>query len=270
MKQTMNYLEQGRFFLIAGPCVIESAELCFEVAERLVTLTDKYNLPLVFKSSYKKANRLSKGSFSGPGIDEGLKILEQVKKKFDLPILTDVHETGECGPVAEVADILQIPAFLCRQTDLLLAATETGRWVNIKKGQFLAPEDMEKIAAKAESKKLILTERGTTFGYGNLIVDFTALIIMARFGYPVVFDVTHALQLPGGGGNVSSGRPQFVIPMAKAATAIGINGLFVETHPDPTKALSDAQAMIPLDRMDQLLHEITAVRNALSEEGENA
>lgn len=262
----MKKIAQGEFFLIAGPCVIESKELCFEVAASLVDLCGKYDIPLVFKASYKKANRLSKGSYAGPGMKEGLDVLAQVKEKFGLPILTDIHETADAQPVAEVADILQIPAFLCRQTDLLLAAVETGRWVNIKKGQFLAPEDMGKIAAKVDCEKLMLTERGTTFGYGNLIVDFTSLIIMAETGRPIIFDVTHALQLPGGGGAVSSGRPQYVIPMAKAAAAIGINGLFVETHPKPSEALSDAQAMLPLDQMDQLLAAVTAVRGALGEE----
>lgn len=266
MNDTMKKIAERQFFLIAGPCVIESKELCFEVAENLVGLCDKYEIPLVFKASFKKANRLSRGSYSGPGMKEGLAVLAEIKQQFDLPILTDIHETADAQPVAEVADILQIPAFLCRQTDLLLAAAETGRWVNIKKGQFLAPEDMAKISAKIDSDKVMLTERGTFFGYGNLVVDFTSLIIMAETGRPVIFDVTHALQLPGGGGKVSSGRPQYVIPMAKAAAAIGIDGLFVETHPNPSAALSDAQAMIPLELMDQLLESVMSVRGAISDE----
>lgn len=266
MKDTLDRIAAGEFFLIAGPCVIESEELCFEVAKEVSALAEKHDIPFVFKASYKKANRLSKGSYSGPGMEAGLKILAKIKSELGLPILTDIHESADAAPVAEVADILQIPAFLCRQTDLLLAAAETGKWVNIKKGQFLAPEDMAKIAAKIDSEKVMLTERGTTFGYGNLVVDFTSLVIMAETGRPVIFDVTHALQLPGGGGKVSSGRPEYVIPMAKAAMAVGMSGLFVETHPNPAEALSDAKAMLPLDRMEELLDSIMKIKAAVAEE----
>ncbi len=261
-EQILDKIERGDFFLIAGPCVIESDDICFEVAEQVSALAERYGVPFVFKSSYKKANRLSASSYSGPGLDDGLRTLAKVKDKFHLPILTDVHETTEIEAVAKVVDILQIPAFLCRQTDLVVKAAETGKWVNIKKGQFLAPEDMAKIAAKANSKKVMLTERGTTFGYCNLVVDFRSLLIMRETGFKVVFDATHSLQLPGGGGAVSTGQPQYIIPMAKAAAAVGIDGLFVETHPEPSQALSDAGAMLPLNKMEELLESVLRIRQA--------
>jgi len=261
MTSVMDRIARGEFFLIAGPCVIETEPICFAVAETVAELARKHDIPYVFKSSYKKANRLSAGSYSGPGFDTGLATLRNVKEKLGLPVLTDVHETPEVPAAAEIADILQIPAFLCRQTDLVVMAARTGRWVNIKKGQFLAPEDMAKIAAKADSKKVMLTERGTTFGYRNLVVDFRSLLIMAETGHPVVFDATHSLQLPGGGGAVSGGQPQYVIPMARAAMAVGINGLFVETHPRPSEAKSDAGAMLPLHKMPELVETIARMRD---------
>jgi len=255
-------VEKGSLFLIAGPCVIESEELCFDIAESVKTLADKYEISYIFKASCKKANRLSAGSYSGPGFEDGLKILSNIKEKLKLPVLTDIHETKDIKKTAEIADILQIPAFLCRQTDLIVEASKTGRWINIKKGQFLAPEDMGKIAAKADSEKVMLTERGTTFGYRNLVVDFRSFKIMKETGYSVIFDATHSLQIPGGGGTVSSGQPQYIIPMAKAAAAVGIDGLFVETHPKPEDALSDAGAMLPLNKMEQLLEEVVAIYEA--------
>ncbi len=255
-------IEGGDFFLIAGPCVAESADLCLHVAEQVAELALKLGLPCVFKSSYKKANRLSAGSPTGPGIDEGLSILQKVKQETGLPVLTDVHETIEVDPVAEVADILQIPAFLCRQTNLVVKAAATGKWVNIKKGQFLAPEDMAKIAAKTDSKKVMLTERGTTFGYRNLVVDFRSLLIMKETGLPVVFDASHSLQLPGGGGDVSGGQPEFIEPMARAAAAVGIDGLFVETHPEPEKAMSDKGAMLPLAQLEKLVASVLKIKEA--------
>jgi 2-dehydro-3-deoxyphosphooctonate aldolase (KDO 8-P synthase) len=261
---TLSRIERGEFFLIAGPCVAESAELCLKIAEQVKQLCDKRNLPFIFKASYRKANRLSGQSYTGPGDQEGLAILESVKTKLDLPILTDIHETIEIPAAAQVADILQIPAFLCRQTDLIVKAAASGKWVNIKKGQFLAPEDMKPIAAKAESKKIMLTERGTTFGYRNLVIDFRSLLIMRETGFPVVFDATHSLQIPGGGGTVSTGQPQYIIPMACAAMAVGLNGLFVETHPNPADAKSDAGAMLPLSHMEQLLDEVLKIRDARS------
>jgi len=253
---------QANPVLIAGPCVVESKELCFEIAEKVKKLATKHDFPYIFKASYKKANRLSAGSYTGPGIEEGLAILKTVKEKYDLPILTDIHETIDVDQAAQVVDILQIPAFLCRQTDLVVKAAESGLWINIKKGQFLAPEDMAKIAGKVNTEKLMLTERGSSFGYRNLVVDFRSLLIMKEAGGKVVFDASHSLQLPGGGGTVSTGQPQFIIPMAKAATAIGIDALFVETHPHPNEALSDAGAMLPLEQMDQLLEAVAKIRKA--------
>ncbi len=263
--KTIDKIAQREFFLIAGPCVIENEDICLRVAETVGNLASKYGIPYVFKASYRKANRLSAKSYTGPGFDNGLAVLQKVKDQFKLPILTDVHETAEIDSVAQVADILQIPAFLCRQTDLVVKAAETGKWVNIKKGQFLAPEDMAKIAAKADSKKVMLTERGTTFGYRNLIVDFRSLLIMKETGFPVVFDATHSLQLPGGGGAVSTGQPQYIIPFARAAMAVGIDGLFVETHPKPDEARSDAGAMLPLDKMDELLQTVMRVKEVTSQ-----
>jgi 2-dehydro-3-deoxyphosphooctonate aldolase (KDO 8-P synthase) len=262
VEQALDKIERGEFFLIAGPCVIESDDICLAVAERVSALVERHGVPYIFKSSYKKANRLSAGSYSGPGLEEGLRTLAKVKERFHLPILTDVHETCEIETVSQVADIIQIPAFLCRQTDLVVKAAETGRWINIKKGQFLAPDDMAKIAAKANSDKVMLTERGTTFGYRNLVIDFRSLLIMKETGLKVVFDATHSLQLPGGAGSVSTGQPQYVIPMAKAAVAVGIDGLLVETHPSPVQALSDAGAMLPLNEMDQLLQAVLSIREA--------
>lgn len=262
ISSTLARIEQGDFFLIAGPCVVESETLCLHVAAQVKKLAEQFHLPYVFKASYKKANRLSKTSFSGPGFEEGLAVLAKVRKEYDLPILTDVHETIEVEAVAQVADIIQIPAFLCRQTDLVVKAGSTGKWVNIKKGQFLAPEDMARIAEKVGTKKVMLTERGTTFGYRNLVVDFRSLLIMKQMGHRVVFDATHSLQLPGAGGTVSGGQPEYVIPMSRGAVAVGIDGLFVETHPEPSKALSDAGAMLPLSDMTRLLEEVTKIREA--------
>ncbi len=259
IEKTLEHIENRDFFLIAGPCVIESEELCLKTAETVAALAREWDLPYVFKSSFTKANRLSKGSYTGPGIEEGLRVLSRVRKEFDIPVLTDLHETNEVDTVAEVVDILQIPAFLCRQTELVAKAGATGKWVNIKKGQFLSPEDMARIAEKAESKKVMLTERGTTFGYRNLVVDFRSFPIMRRSGFPVIYDVTHSLQLPGGGGGVSTGQPEFVIPMSRAAVAAGVDGLFVETHPNPSAAKSDAGSMLALDQMKALLDAIMPI-----------
>jgi 2-dehydro-3-deoxyphosphooctonate aldolase (KDO 8-P synthase) len=259
IEDVLKRIENREFFLIAGPCVIESEDLCLKTAERVANLAHKRKIPYVFKSSFLKANRLSKGSYTGPGLDDGLAVLSKVRTQFDIPVLTDIHETSEIDQVAQIADILQIPAFLCRQTALVSRAGATGKWVNIKKGQFLAPEDMARIAEKAGSKKVMLTERGTTFGYRNLVVDFRAFPIMHKLGYPVIYDVTHSLQLPGAGGGVSTGQPEFVIPMARAALAAGIDGLFVETHPDPSAAKSDAGSMLPLDQMEALLDAIMPI-----------
>ena len=244
------------FFLIAGPCVIEEESIMFTVAETLKELCARKGIPFVFKSSYSKANRSSVNSFSGPGREEGLKILSKIKQEFEVPVLTDVHECVEVASAAEVCDILQIPAFLSRQTELIKTAAVTGRIINIKKGQFMAPEDMKLAAEKASStgnKQVLLTERGTTFGYHNLVVDFRSFAIMHKFGYPVVYDVTHSLQRPSVG-NYSGGNPEFALPMAKAAIATGmVKGLFIETHPEPQQAKSDSASMLPLAKMEALL-----------------
>jgi 2-dehydro-3-deoxyphosphooctonate aldolase (KDO 8-P synthase) len=230
------------FVLIAGPCVIESESLVMKEARALKAAAKKLNVPFIFKSSYDKANRSSLSGFRGPGLKNGLKILARVRKEVGVPVLTDVHSVAELAQVAAVVDVLQIPAFLCRQTDLLLAAGRTGKPVNIKKGQFMAPWDMTYAVKKVEStgnKKILLTERGATFGYNNLVVDMRSLLIMKKLGYPVVYDVTHSVQLPGGQGGSSGGQREFAWPLARAAAALGVAGLFMEVHPNPDRALSD-------------------------------
>jgi len=253
----------GPVVLIAGPCVVESRDLVLRTAEHVKRTAEKYRTPAIFKSSYRKANRTSGRSFAGIGMEEALKILADVKREFGLPVLTDIHGEAEAAVAAGVADVLQIPAFLCRQTALLEAAGKTGRAVNIKKGQFAAPEDMkhaaEKVTATGNSR-VLLTERGTTFGYHDLVVDMRALQVMRGFGYPVVLDVTHAVQLPGAGSAAQSGgQPQFIFTLARAGVGAGIDGLFVEVHPDPPHALSDAASQLRLDRLDELLRQVTAI-----------
>lgn len=241
--------------LIAGPCVVENEKITLRTAEEIKKITAELNIPFIFKSSYKKANRTSIRSFSGINFDKALNILAKVKKEFSVPILTDIHNEHEIEPVSHVADVLQIPAFLCRQTELLIAAALSGKTINVKKGQFLSPHDMKHIIEKIESvknKKILLTERGTTFGYHNLVVDMRSLEIMRDFGYPVIMDATHAVQLPSNS-NVSGGEARFIPTLAKAATAVGIDGLFLEVHPEPAKALSDAASQLPLDRLRKLL-----------------
>jgi 2-dehydro-3-deoxyphosphooctonate aldolase (KDO 8-P synthase) len=253
-------------FLIAGPCVIEGEELALRVAERLREIASPLGIPLIFKSSYDKANRTSVRSFRGIGMEEGLKILEKVREKVGIPVLSDVHSPEEARAAAEVLDVLQIPAFLCRQTDLLIAAGETGKAINVKKGQFLAPWEMKNVVEKLEStgnRKVLLTERGTTFGYNNLVSDMRSIPIMKRFGYPVVFDGTHSVQLPGGGGTVSSGQREFVAPLSRAAVAAGCDGLFWEVHPDPDSAPSDGPNMLDLDQAEKLLSEVQRIAQAL-------
>jgi len=249
------------FVLIAGPCVVESEKLTFSVAEQIKKITSKLGIPFIFKSSYKKANRTSIKSFKGIGDSEAMKILSKVKEELNIPLLTDVHSVEEVSSIAGFADVLQIPAFLCRQTELLVAAGESGKAVNVKKGQFLAPEDMKHAIEKVEStgnKKILLTERGSTFGYNNLVVDMRSLVIMKEFGYPVVMDATHSVQLPGSGGK-TGGQPKFIKPLAKAAAAIGIDALFLEVHPDPANALSDAESQLPLSDLEKLLLEIQQI-----------
>jgi 2-dehydro-3-deoxyphosphooctonate aldolase (KDO 8-P synthase) len=248
--------------LIAGPCVVESRKSVLATAERIVRVAERRGIPLIFKSSYKKANRTSVRSFTTLGRDEALAILAEVKKQFGVPLLTDIHTSEEAALAAEVVDVLQIPAFLCRQTDLLEAAGKTGKVVNIKKGQFLAPEDMHLAAEKvvlAGSKSVLLTERGTTFGYHNLVVDMRSLAIMRRSGFPVVLDATHSVQLPGGESIRSGGQPEFIFPIARAGVAAGCDAVFVEAHPNPPKAFSDAASQLKLDLLDELVKQLMAI-----------
>lgn len=254
----------GPLAVLAGPCVVESERLVLETCAQLVTWCDARGLPLVFKSSYKKANRSSIRSYTGPGDAAGLAALAKVKREFGVPIVTDVHAVDEVLRAAEVADLLQVPAFLSRQTDLLVACARSGRAVTVKKGQFLAPEDMQQVVDKLESagaSGILLTERGATFGYHNLVVDMRSLVLMADTGWPVVYDVTHSLQLPGG--ETSGGDRRFARPLARAAVAVGVDAVFFETHPDPSRALSDAATQLPLAEVPALLDELVAVRAAL-------
>ena len=253
--------ENNPFVLIAGPCVVENEEITLSTAESIKAITVKLGIPYIFKSSYKKANRTSIKSFSGIGDEDAINILGKVKKSLNLPLLTDVHNSDEINKVHSIADVLQIPAFLSRQTELLIEAGKSGKVINIKKGQFLAPEDMKHAVEKVEStgnKKIMLTERGTTFGYHNLVVDMRSLIIMRDFGYPVVMDATHSVQLPANQ-NVTGGQPEFIKPLAKAAAAIGIDALFLEVHPDPANALSDSASQLPLNDLEKLLIEIKEI-----------
>lgn len=248
--------------LIAGPCVIESEAATLRCAERLMTICNGVSVPLVFKASYDKANRTSATSFRGPGLREGLRILAKARDSMGVPVLTDVHSVEEVGPVADVADVLQIPAFLCRQSDLVAAAARSGRVVNIKKGQFLAPWDMENVVGKAlstGSSRIILTERGSSFGYNNLVSDMRSLPIMRRIGYPVVFDATHSVQLPGGLGGSSGGQREFVEYLSRAAVATGVDGVFLEVHEDPGKALCDGPNSLKLDDLPALLKKLKAI-----------
>jgi 2-dehydro-3-deoxyphosphooctonate aldolase (KDO 8-P synthase) len=250
------------FVLIAGPCVIESRDSALRHAQALRAVTDRLGIPFVYKSSYDKANRTSVSSFRGIGMDEGLTVLDAVKRETGAPVLTDIHAPEEAVAAAQVVDVLQIPAFLCRQTDLLLAAGQSGRVVNVKKGQFLAPWDMEHAVQKVAStgnRKILLTERGCSFGYNNLVSDFRSLPIMAQTGYPVIYDATHSVQLPGGQGGMSGGQREFIAPLARAAVAVGVDGLFMEVHEDPPRALSDSATVFPLTQLEALLRLLLAL-----------
>jgi 2-dehydro-3-deoxyphosphooctonate aldolase (KDO 8-P synthase) len=261
-----NLNSPGRLFLIGGPCVIEDEKLCRQVAASLVKTCKQLGIFYVFKASFDKANRTSGKSFRGPGIENGLKTLTKIRAEFEIPVLTDVHTEAQAAATGEVVDILQIPAFLCRQTDLIEAAVATGKIVNLKKGQFLSPNEMGRVAEKARlagAKKILLTERGTTFGYNNLVADMRSIPIMKSFGFPIIFDATHSVQLPGGGGDKSSGQREFAPVLAKAALAVGANGLFIETHPKPDEALSDGPNMIPLDEMAATLKSLLKVFQAV-------
>ncbi len=257
--------DRRRLFLLAGPCVIENEDLCFEVARFLKRACLKLDLPYVFKASFDKANRTSGKSYRGPGLEAGLEVLQKIRLRLGIPVVTDIHTEAQAKIAGEVADILQIPAFLCRQTDLIEAAVATGAIVNIKKGQFLSPREMTPVVAKAREAggaKLLLTERGTTFGYNNLVADMRSIPIMRQTGCPVVFDATHSVQLPGGGGDKSSGQREFAPVLAAGAVAAGADGLFIETHPDPDRALSDGPNMIPLKEMPALLARLVKIHDA--------
>jgi 2-dehydro-3-deoxyphosphooctonate aldolase (KDO 8-P synthase) len=262
-KNSFTLSRSKKIFFIAGPCVIESELLCKKIAHRLAVLAAKHSVTIVFKASFDKANRLSGSSYRGPGPQEGLRILETVKKVSGLPLLTDIHESRQAKEAAQVADILQIPALLCRQTDLIAAAAKTGAWVNIKKGQFMAPEDMRFSIEKA-GKKVLLTERGTCFGYKRLVVDFTGIPVMKQFGVPVLFDATHSVQIPGGGKGVSGGNRDLAIPLAKAALAMGVDGLFFEVHPDPDHALCDGPNSVYLKEFEKAVPRLIDLSIAIS------
>lgn len=257
----------GKLILLAGPCVLEGFERSLKIGQRAKKIADKLGIPYIFKASFDKANRSSIKSFRGPGMEEGLKILEKIKNELGVPIVTDIHESYQAEPVSKVADILQIPAFLCRQTDLLVAAAKTGKIVNVKKGQFLSANDMKNVVTKLEesgTNKIMLTERGSSFGYNNLVVDMRGLPIMRSFGYPIIFDGTHSVQLPGGSGTTSSGQREFIPYLTRAAAAVGIDGLFLEIHDNPEEALSDGPNMVRLDDLEDLLKKVLAVHDVVA------
>lgn len=258
--------DDNPLFLVAGPCVIESEDVVFYTAEKLKEICQEAGFSFVFKSSYDKANRTSLSSFRGPGMEKGLRILSDVRSRFRIPVISDVHAVEEIQPASQVLDALQIPAFLSRQTDLILAASRTGKPVNVKKGQFLAPWDVNNIIDKFIStgnRNLFITERGTSFGYNNLVVDFRGLSIMNSFGYPILFDVTHSLQLPGAKGNSTGGQREFAEPLARAAVAVGVDGLFIEVHPDPDRALCDGPNMVPICSLPSLLGTVQNIHTAV-------
>lgn len=262
----LDYLKSDNFFLLAGPCVIEGEEMALRIAEHMKKLTDKLGIPYVFKGSYRKANRSRVDSFTGIGDEKALRILKKVGETFGIPTVTDVHETHECALAAEYVDVLQIPAFLCRQTELLIAAAQTGKVVNIKKGQFLAPSAMQFAAQKvidSGNTNVILTDRGTSFGYSDLVVDFRGFPEMKTFGFPVILDATHCLQKPNQASGVTGGQPELIETMCKAAIAVDADGLFMETHFDCANALSDGANMLPLDQMEKLLEKLVRIRQAI-------
>ncbi len=257
----------GKLALIAGPCVIESREICLHIGTEVKAICNDLDIPYIFKASFDKANRTSVKASRGPGMDEGLAILAEMRSTLGVPVLTDVHEGWQCEKVAAVVDVLQIPAFLCRQTDLLIAAAQTGKPVNVKKGQFLSPYDMKNIAEKVVASgndQVMLTERGTTFGYGNLVVDMRGLQVMRDFGHPVILDATHSVQRPGGLGTASGGDPEFVPALVRAACAVGIDALFLEVHPQPEKALSDAATMLHLNELRSVLEQAMAIHEMVT------
>jgi 2-dehydro-3-deoxyphosphooctonate aldolase (KDO 8-P synthase) len=265
--KTFDLMNKSKLFLISGPCVVESEKLTLEIAGRVKKIAQKLQIPYIFKASYKKANRTSGDSFRSIGVQTSLEILAKVGEKVKVPVLTDVHSEIEAVIAADYVDILQIPAFLSRQSDLLEAAGETGKIINIKKGQFLSPEDMKYQVKKVEStgnRKILITERGTSFGYHNLVVDMRSLSLMKKFNYPVVYDATHSLQMPSVENGVSGGSPEMIYPVARAAAAAGINGVFIETHPNPAKALSDSKSMLPLSKIESLLKQLISIHKLVN------
>jgi 2-dehydro-3-deoxyphosphooctonate aldolase (KDO 8-P synthase) len=263
----INFIESGNFLLIAGPCVVESEEIVFETAGHLKELSEKYKIPFVFKSSYRKANRSRGDSFSGIGDIKALKILEEVRKRYSVPVITDIHNPDEAEIAARYVDVLQIPAFLCRQTDLLTAAAQTGKWVNIKKGQFLSGSSMKFAVEKVResgNNNIMLTDRGNMFGYQDIVVDFRNIPVMKQIGVPVIMDITHSLQQPNQEKGISGGRPEMIETLGKAAISVGADGIFIETHPDPSVAKSDGANMLKLSGMDNLLSKLVALRKTIN------
>lgn len=262
----IKHTSSGNFFLIAGPCVVENEIMPFEIAEKIVSICDQLQIPFIFKASFKKANRSKLDSFQGIGDLKALKVIKEVGKKFNIPVLTDIHTENDAAMAADFADVLQIPAFLCRQTELLIAAAKTGKFINIKKGQFVSPEAMAFAVEKVRQSgnpNVMLTERGTTFGYSDLVVDYRGIPIMQSTGVPVVLDVTHSLQIPNRASGTSGGHPQFIETLAKAGIAAGVDGIFLETHPNPAQAKSDGENMLQLDYLEGLLQKLTRIRKAL-------
>ncbi|HUI32307.1 MAG: 3-deoxy-8-phosphooctulonate synthase [Dysgonamonadaceae bacterium] len=262
----LSYLKSETFFLLAGPCAIENEEMALDIAGKIKKITNKLGIPYVFKGSYRKANRSRVDSFTGIGDEKALQILQKVRSTFNIPVVTDIHESHEAAMVAEYVDILQIPAFLCRQTELLVAAAKTGKIVNIKKGQFLSAESMQFAAQKvvdSGNKNVMLTERGTTFGYNDLVVDYRGIPTMKKFGFPVVMDVTHSLQQPNQASGVTGGQPELIETISKAAIAVGVDGIFIETHPNPGLAKSDGANMLQLDKLETLLEKLVILHKAL-------
>ena len=262
----IRHAQSGNFFLIAGPCVVENREICFDIARKVIEITDKLNIPYIFKASYKKANRSKIDSFSGIGDKAGLELLRDIRKELKIPVLTDIHSAEEAYFASQYVDVLQIPAFLCRQTDLLVAAAKTGKVVNIKKGQFLAPESMKFAVDKvvqSGNRQVMITDRGTMFGYQDLIVDFRGIPEMKKFGFPVIMDITHSLQQPNQNSGVTGGRPDMIETLAKAAVAVGVDGLFLETHPEPMLAKSDGANMLRLDLLEAMLERLVKIRKTI-------
>jgi len=266
--ENLKYLNTQNFFLFAGPCVVENERVAFETAERILEITEKYKIPFVYKSSYRKANRQRIDSFTGIGDQKALKILQSIAEIYEIPVVTDIHSEDDAFMAAQYVDIIQIPAFLCRQTELLIAAAKTGRVVNIKKGQFVAPESMKYAADKivqSGNPNVILTERGSMFGYYDLVVDYRSIVEMQKTGYPVMLDITHSLQQPNLPGGVSGGRPELIETIARAGIAVGVDGIFVETHPNPAEALSDGANMLRLDLLEPLLEKLVMLRQVVNQ-----